>query len=126
MEMIYTDKAPAAVGPYSQAVKANGFVFTSGQIAIDPATNTVLEGDIKVQAKRVMENLKVVLEAAGTDFNHVVKSVCFLADMGDFASFNEIYGSYFTETKPARSCVAVKTLPKNVIVEVELIAVEKA
>ncbi|MBQ4186406.1 MAG: RidA family protein [Firmicutes bacterium] len=126
MEMIYTDKAPAAVGPYSQAVKANGFVFTSGQIAIDPATNTVLEGDIKVQAKRVMENLKVVLEAAGTDFNHVVKSVCFLADMGDFAAFNEIYGSYFTETKPARSCVAVKTLPKNVIVEVELIAVEKA
>ncbi len=125
MEMIYTDKAPAAVGPYSQAVKANGFVFTSGQIAIDPATNTVLEGDIKVQAKRVMENLKVVLEAAGTDFNHVVKSVCFLADMGDFAAFNEIYGSYFTETKPARSCVAVKTLPKNVIVEVELIAVEK-
>ena len=118
MEMIYTDKAPAAVGPYSQAVKANGFVFTSGQIAIDPATNTVLEGDIKVQAKRVMENLKVVLEAAGTDFNHVVKSVCFLADMGDFAAFNEIYGSYFTETKPARSCVAVKTLPKNVIVEV--------
>ena len=99
MEMIYTDKAPAAVGPYSQAVKANGFVFTSGQIAIAPATNTVLEGDIKVQAKRVMENLKVVLEAAG---------------------------SYFTETKPARSCVAVKTLPKNVIVEVELIAVEKA
>ncbi|MBR3404223.1 MAG: RidA family protein [Firmicutes bacterium] len=126
MEMIYTDKAPAAVGPYSQAVKANGFVFTSGQIAIDPATNTVLEGDIKVQAKRVMENLKVVLEAAGTDFNHVVKSVCFLADMGDFAAFNEIYGSYFTETKPARSCVAVKTLPKNVIVEVELIAMEKA
>ena len=126
MEMIYTDKAPAAVGPYSQAVKANGFVFTSGQIAIDPATNTILEGDIKVQAKRVMENLKVVLEAAGTDFNHVVKSVCFLADMGDFAAFNEIYGSYFTETKPARSCVAVKTLPKNVIVEVELIAVEKA
>lgn len=126
MEMIYTDKAPAAVGPYSQAVKANGFVFTSGQIAIDPATNTILEGDIKVQAKRVMENLKVVLEAAGTDFNHVVKSVCFLADMGDFADFNEIYGSYFTETKPARSCVAVKTLPKNVIVEVELIAVEKA
>ena len=126
MEMIYTDKAPAAVGPYSQAVKANGFVFTSGQIAIDPATNTVLEGDIKVQAKRVMENLKVVLEAAGTDFNHVVKSVCFLADMGDFAAFNEIYGSYFTETKPARSCVAVKTLPKNVIVEVALIAVEKA
>lgn len=126
MEMIYTDKAPAAVGPYSQAVKTNGFVFTSGQIAIDPATNTVLEGDIKVQAKRVMENLKVVLEAAGTDFNHVVKSVCFLADMGDFAAFNEIYGSYFTETKPARSCVAVKTLPKNVIVEVELIAVEKA
>lgn len=125
MEMIYTDKAPAAVGPYSQAVKTNGFVFTSGQIAIDPATNTVLEGDIKVQAKRVMENLKVVLEAAGTDFNHVVKSVCFLADMGDFAAFNEIYGSYFTETKPARSCVAVKTLPKNVIVEVELIAVEK-
>ena len=126
MEKIHTDKAPAAVGPYSQAVKANGFVFTSGQIAIDPATNTVLEGDIKVQAKRVMENLKVVLEAAGTDFNHVVKSVCFLADMGDFAAFNEIYGSYFTETKPARSCVAVKTLPKNVIVEVELIAVEKA
>ena len=122
MEMIYTDKAPAAVGPYSQAVKANGFVFTSGQIAIDPATNTVLEGDIKVQAKRVMENLKVVLEAAGTDFNHVVKSVCFLADMGDFAAFNEIYGSYFTETKPARSCVAVKTLPKNVLCEIELIA----
>ena len=125
MEMIHTEKAPAALGPYSQAVKANGFVFTSGQIAIDPATNTIVEGDVQVQTKQIMENLKAVLEASGTDFNHVVKSTCFLADMGDFAAFNAVYGSYFTDTKPARSCVAVKTLPKNVLAEVELIAVEK-
>jgi len=123
MEMIHTEKAPAALGPYSQAVKANGFVFTSGQIAIDPAANTIVEGGIEAQTRQIMENLKAVLEASGTDFEHVVKSTCFLADMGDFAAFNGIYGSYFTGVKPARSCVAVKTLPKNVLAEVELIAV---
>lgn len=121
MKRIYTDKAPAAIGPYSQGYISNGFFFTSGQVPLDPATGTVVGEDIAAQTEQVMQNLSALLEAAGTGFANVVKTTCFLADMGDFAAFNEIYGRYFTE-KPARSCVAVKTLPKNVLVEVELIA----
>ncbi len=121
MKRIYTDKAPAAIGPYSQGYISNGFFFTSGQVPLDPATGTVVGEDIAAQTEQVMQNLGALLEAAGTSFTNVVKTTCFLADMGDFAAFNEIYGRYFTE-KPARSCVAVKTLPKNVLVEVELIA----
>ncbi len=121
MNKVHTDNAPKAVGPYSQAVVSNGFVFTSGQIAINPATNTVEATDITGQAEQVMKNLGSVLEAAGSSFDKAVKTTCFLADMNDFAAFNEVYGKYFTSL-PARSCVAVKTLPKNVLVEVEVIA----
>ena len=121
MKRIYTDKAPAAIGPYSQGYISNGFFFTSGQVPLDPATGTVVGEEITAQTEQVMQNLGALLEAAGTSFTNLVKTTCLLADMGDFAAFNEIYGRYFTE-KPARSCVAVKTLPKNVLVEVELIA----
>ncbi len=121
MEYVATNNAPNAIGPYSQAVKANGLLFTSGQIAINPATNTVESKTIEEQATQVCENLKAVVEAAGTDMSKVVKTVCFLADINDFGAFNEIYGKYFT-SKPARSCVAVKDLPKGVLCEVELIA----
>ena len=121
MEYVSTNNAPNAIGPYSQAVKANGLLFTSGQIAINPATNTVEATTIEEQTTQVCENLKAVVEAAGTDMSKVVKTVCFLADTNDCASFNEIYGKYFT-SKPARSCVAVKDLPKGVLCEVELIA----
>ena len=116
-EKIYTKNAPDAIGPYSQAVKAGGLVFTSGQIAINPASGNVEADTIEGQTEQVMKNLGAVLEAAGTSFDKAVKTVCFLADMNDFAVFNEIYGRYFT-SKPARSCVAVKTLPKNVLCEV--------
>lgn len=121
MEYVATNNAPNAIGPYSQAVKANGLLFTSGQIAINPATNTVEAKTIEEQTTQVCENLKAVVEAAGTDMSKVVKTVCFLADINDFGAFNEIYGKYFT-SKPARSCVAVKDLPKGVFCEVELIA----
>lgn len=121
MEKIYTKNAPDAIGPYSQAVKVNGLVFTSGQIAINPATGNVEADTIEGQTEQVCTNLKNLLEASGSSLEKAVKTVCFLADMNDFSSFNEIYGKYFTE-KPARSCVAVKTLPKNVLVEVEVIA----
>lgn len=120
MKLIHTENAPAALGPYSQAYISNGFLFASGQTGFDPKTGAV-GGDVAAQAEQVMKNLGAVLEAAGIDFTRVVKTTCFLADMGDFATFNEIYGKYFTG-KPARSCVAVKTLPKNLLVEVELIA----
>ena len=120
-EKVYTKNAPDAIGPYSQAVKAGGLVFTSGQIAINPATGNVEADSIEGQTEQVMKNLKAVLEASGSSLEKAVKTVCFLADMGDFAVFNEIYGKYFTG-KPARSCVAVKTLPKNVLCEVEVIA----
>lgn len=120
-EKVYTKNAPDAIGPYSQAVKANGLVFTSGQIAINPATGNVEETTVEGQTEQVMKNLKAVLEASGSSLEKAVKTVCFLADMNDFAAFNEIYGKYFTG-KPARSCVAVKTLPKNVLCEVEVIA----
>ena len=124
MEKVYTKNAPDAIGPYSQAIKANGLVFTSGQIAINPASGQVEAETIEAQTEQVCTNLKNVLEAAGSSLEKAVKTVCFLADMGDFAAFNEVYGKYFTE-KPARSCVAVKSLPKNVLVEVEVIKKKK-
>ena len=120
MEKIYTPNAPAAIGPYSQAVKLGNLLFTSGQIALDQATGNVVEGGIAEQTHRVMKNLTAVVEAAGGKMESIVKTTCFLAEMADFAAFNEIYAQYITE-KPARSCVAVKTLPKNVLVEVEVI-----
>ncbi len=120
-EKVYTKNAPDAIGPYTQAIKTNGFVFTSGQIAINPKTGNVEATTIEGQTEQVMKNLGAILAEAGSSFDKAVKTVCFLADMGDFAAFNEIYGKYFT-SKPARSCVAVKTLPKNVLVEVEVIA----
>ena len=121
MEYVATNNAPGAIGPYSQAVKANGLLFTSGQIAINPATNAVEAKTIEEQTAQVCENLKAIVEAAGTSMDKVVKTVCFLADIGDFAAFNEVYAKYFV-SKPARSCVAVKDLPKGVLCEVELIA----
>ena len=121
MKLIHSDNAPAAIGPYSQAYITGNLLFTSGQIPADPATGEITGNDIKAQAERVFENLRAVLEAAGVGFASVVKTTCFLADMGDFADFNEVYARYFTG-KPARSCVAVRTLPKNVLCEVEVIA----
>ena len=122
MKKIATDKAPAAIGPYSQAIVCNGMLYTSGQIAIDPAVGDIVAKDIEGQTEQVMQNLSAVLTAAGTDFTQVVKTTCFLADIADFAAFNAIYGKYFSE-KPARSCVAAKALPKGALVEVEVIAV---
>ena len=122
MNKISTEKAPKAIGPYSQAIVAGDFVFTSGQIPINPETGNIESADIASQTEQVMKNLGEVLAAAGTDYTKAVKTTCFLADMADFAAFNEVYAKYFTE-KPARSCVAVKTLPKNVLCEVEVIAV---
>ena len=121
MKKISTNKAPAAIGPYSQAVVSGNLLFTSGQIAIDPETGNVDAVGITAQAEQVMKNLGAVLKAAGTCFERAVKTTCFLSDMGDFAAFNEVYAKYFTE-RPARSCVAVKDLPKGVLVEVEVIA----
>lgn len=121
MEKVYTKQAPDAIGPYSQAMKCGNLLFTSGQIAINPASGEVEAATIEGQTEQVMKNLGAILEAAGSSYQKVVKTVCFLSDMADFAAFNEIYGRYLTE-KPARSCVAVKTLPKNVLVEVEAIA----
>ena len=121
MRVIHTDHAPAAIGPYSQAMISGGFVFTSGQVAFDAATGDLVGENVTEQAEQVMRNLAAVLEAAGSSFEKAVKTTCFLADMGDFATFNEVYARYFTG-KPARSCVAVKTLPRNVLCEVEVIA----
>lgn len=121
MRKISTEKAPAAIGPYSQGIITGNLLFASGQIAINPATGGIEGEDIVAQTEQVMKNIRALLEAAGCDYNDVVKTTCFLADMNDFAAFNEIYGKYFSE-KPARSCVAVKTLPKNVLCEVEVIA----
>ena len=121
MEKVYTKNAPDAIGPYSQAMKVGNLVFTSGQIAINPASGAVEATDIAGQTEQVCKNLTAVLAAAGVGMENVVKTTCFLADMGDFAAFNGVYAKYFV-SKPARSCVAVKTLPKNVLVEVEVIA----
>ena len=122
MKKITTKDAPGAIGPYSQAVAHGGIVYTSGQIALDPVEGVMVGQDVKTQTERVMKNLDEVLKAAGSSFDHVVKTTCFLADMNDFAAFNEVYGSYITSA-PARSCVAVKDLPKGALVEVEVIAV---
>ena len=121
IKKVSTDKAPAAIGPYSQAIVYGDMVFTSGQISINPANGNIEAVTIEEQAEQVMKNLKAVLEAAGSGLDKAIKTTCFLADMGDFAAFNGVYAKYFT-TSPARSCVAVKTLPKNVLVEVEVIA----
>ena len=120
MKVIATTNAPGAIGPYSQGFVVNGFVYTSGQIPVDPATGAVPEG-IAAQAEQSCKNVGAILEAAGSGFEKVFKTTCFLADMGDFAAFNEVYAKYFI-SKPARSCVAVKTLPKNVLCEIEAIA----
>ncbi len=120
MKMTHTDNAPAAIGPYSQALTAAGLVFTSGQIPVDPATGAIPRG-IAAQAEQSCKNVGAILAAAGTGFDKVVKTTCFLADIGDFAAFNEVYAKFFTG-KPARSCVAVKDLPKGVLCEVEAIA----
>ena len=121
MKVVYTEKAPAAIGPYAQAMILNGVLFTSGQIPVNPATGEINGNTIETQAEQVMKNLGEVLKEAGSSFEKAVKTTCFLADMGDFAKFNEVYAKYFVN-KPARSCVAVKTLPKNVLCEVEVIA----
>ncbi len=121
MKVISTEHAPAAIGPYSQGYVHNGMLYASGQIPINPATGEVEATDIKGQAEQSCKNVGALLEAAGSSFDKVVKTTCFIADMGDFAAFNEVYAKYFT-SKPARSCVAVKTLPKNVLCEIEILA----
>ena len=121
MKIVATEKAPKALGPYSQGYVHNGVLYTAGQIAINPEVNDVEATTIEAQTEQVCKNLGEVLKEAGTSFDKVLKTTCFLADMGDFTAFNEVYGKYFT-SKPARSCVAVKTLPKGVLCEVELIA----
>ena len=124
-KIISTPHAPAAIGPYSQAILCGNMLYTSGQIPLDPATGAVVGDNIRDQAEQVMKNLAAVLAAAGTSFENAVKTTCFLADMGDFAVFNEVYAAYFT-SNPARSCVAVKALPKGVLVEVEVVACTEA
>jgi len=119
---VATERGPKAIGPYSQAVKANGFVFLSGQIALDPVTQQIVEGDVRVQTERVLENLKAIVEAAGSSIQRVVKTTVFLADMNDFAAMNEVYGRYFVEQRPARSTVEAARLPRDVRVEIDLIA----
>ena len=123
MEIISTNNAPQAVGPYSQAIVVNGTLYASGQIAIDPETQKMIEGDIVAQTERICKNIGAVLAASGLKFENVVKTTCFLADMADFVTFNGIYEKYFV-SKPARSCVAVKQLPKNALAEIEVIAVK--
>ena len=122
MNIIATEKAPGAIGPYSQAYEVNGVIYTSGQIPVDPATGNIVEG-IAAQAEQSCKNVGAILEAAGSGYDKVVKTTCFLAEIADFAAFNEVYAKYFT-SKPARSCVAVKDLPKGVLCEVEAIAVK--
>lgn len=121
MNIISTDNAPAAIGPYSQAIAANGFLYTSGQIPLDPATGEMVSGGITEQTEQVMRNIEAVLKAAGTDFSHVIKTMCFLTDMNHFSAFNDVYAKYFIG-KPARSCVAAAALPRGALVEVEVIA----
>jgi 2-iminobutanoate/2-iminopropanoate deaminase len=122
-EVIASNDGPKAIGPYSQAVKANGFVFVSGQIPIDPATQQLIEGDVAAQTERVLTNLSAILNAAGSSLQNVVKAGVFLKNMSDFAAMNEVYGRYFTQTPPARSTVEVARLPKDVLVEIDVIAV---
>lgn len=122
-QVISTDKAPAAIGPYSQAIKVNGMVYTSGQIPVNPATGAIPEGPVE-QARQALENLKNLLEEAGSGMNHVVKTTVFIKDMNDFAKINEVYATFFEGAFPARSCVEVARLPKDVLVEVEAVAIE--
>ena len=122
MKALHSDNAPKAVGPYSQAIEANEFVFASGQLPIDPATNAFVEGGVKEQTRQSLTNAQSVLKAAGLDLSHVIKTTVFLSDMADFAAMNEVYAGFFNEPYPARSAIAVKTLPKNALVEVECIA----
>ncbi len=124
-KIISTDKAPAAIGPYSQAIEVNGMIFTSGVIPIDPVTNTLVEGDITVQAKQAMGNLAALLKEAGSGCEHVIKTTVFIKDMNDFGKVNEVYASFFTEDCPARSCVEAARLPKDVLIEIEAIAVKE-
>ncbi len=124
MKVIHTDNAPQAIGPYSQAIEARGMVFASGQLGLDPATGAFAEGGIKEQTRQSLTNAKHILEEAGTDLAHVVKTTVFLSDMDNFGAMNEVYAEFFTQPFPARSAVAVKTLPKNALVEVECIAVK--
>ena len=121
-DIVLTDKGPKPIGPYSQAVKSNGFLFASGQVSLDPRSNEFVPGDIRQQTERVMENIKVILEAGGVHLNHVVKTTVFLKDMNDFAAMNEVYGKYFAAAPPARSTVQVARLPKDALVEIEVIA----
>ena len=122
IDIVSTDRAPKAIGPYSQAVCANGFVFVSGQIAIDPKTQQVVDGNASVQTERVLENLKAIVEAAGSSMKHAVKATVYLADFEDYGAMNEVYSRYFSENPPARSTVEVSKLPRNVRVEIDLIA----
>ena len=124
LNIISTNNAPSAIGPYSQAISVNGFLFASGQVALTPGTGEIAGTTIQEQAERCCQNIKGILDATGLTFADVVKTTCFLADMGDFAAFNEVYGRYFTG-KPARSCVAVKELPKKLLCEIEIIAAQK-
>ena len=123
MQLVATDKAPKAIGPYSQAIVANGWVFTAGQVALDPATMELVPGDVTAQAERVFDNLTAVLTAAGSGFDRVIKATVYLADMGDFAAVNAVYAKRFGDHRPARSTVAVRTLPKQALVEIDLVAV---
>lgn len=122
MKALHTNNAPAAIGPYSQAIEVNGFVFASGQIPINPATGEIVEGGIKEQTRQALTNASKIMEEAGLSLANVIKTTVFMADMNDFAAMNEVYATFFNEPYPARSAVAVKTLPKNVLVEVECIA----
>jgi 2-iminobutanoate/2-iminopropanoate deaminase len=122
MESIQTDHAPQAIGPYSQAIKANGFIFASGQIPLDPATMQIIDGGVQEQTERVLDNLKAVLEAAGSSLDRVVKTTVYLADMNEFAAMNEIYARYFGATKPARATVQVARLPRDVRIEIDVVA----
>ncbi len=124
MKVLHTEKAPAAIGPYSQAIEVNGFVFASGQIPINPETGAMVEADIKAQTRQALTNANEVMKAAGIDLTHVVKTTVFLSDMANFAAMNEVYSTFFKEPFPARSAVAVKELPKGALVEVECIAVK--
>ena len=121
-DIVLTDRGPKPIGPYSQAVKSNGFVFISGQVALDPKTNEFVGADVRQQTERVLENLKAILEASGVSFNHVVKTTVFLKDMNDFSAMNEVYARYFIAAPPARSTVQAARLPKDALVEIDLIA----
>jgi len=122
-DIVNTDRGPKPIGPYSQGVKVNGFLYLSGQVALDPKTNEMLAGDIRQQTERVLENIKGIIEAAGSNLHHVVKTTVFLKDMNEFPQMNEVYGRYFTSAPPARSTVQVARLPKDALVEIEVIAV---